>query len=74
MSKKAKKRTKRYSGEDAKQIVAAEPVVHRYEAVQRSKFGQWWIDRKRVIRLSTIAGGVIVVVGWLLIELARTIF
>jgi len=37
MSKK-KKRTKRYSGEDAKvqQAGSSEPVVHRYEAMKLS--------------------------------------
>jgi hypothetical protein len=76
-NKKSKKRTKRYSGEDAKHLQTptdTEPVVHRYTAVQRSGLGQWWFEKKRVIKplASIVAIGVVGV--WLLIELFRIVF
>lgn len=74
MSKKTKKRTKRYQGEDAKQTATSGPVVHRYEAVERSRLGHWWQAKKRTVRLAAIITGVITLGGWLLTELFRTIF
>jgi hypothetical protein len=76
MSKKSKKRTKRYQGEDAKRpaVASSEPVVHRYEAVERSRVSEWWQPRKKLFRLGAIitavAGGGI----WLIIELFQLIF
>lgn len=77
MSRRAKKRTKRYHGEDAKRTTLAtssEPVVHRYEAVERSRLGEWWQPRKKLFRIGAIAavatGGVV----WLVLELVRIIF
>lgn len=74
MSKK-KKRTKRYSGEDAKTVnaVSSDPVVHRYEAVERSRLGEWWQGRKRTVKVGGIIVGVLGVIGWLLFELFRII-
>lgn len=77
MSKKNKKRTKRYSGEDAKRPVATvsdEPVIHRYEAVERSKVGEWWQGKKKLARLGAIVLGVAGGSIWLLTELIRVIF
>lgn len=76
MSKKQKKRTKRYQGEDAKHLstVPTEPVVHRYEAVERSRFSEWLQPRKRALK----AGGIIVGGGaatiWLLAALFQLVF
>ena len=66
MSKKQKKRTKRYSGEDAKTTGVSgqnKPVLHRYEAVQRNPLSQWLNDHRRTIRYSAIAVGVVAFVA-----------
>ncbi|MEO5499218.1 MAG: hypothetical protein ABIR46_01835 [Candidatus Saccharimonadales bacterium] len=61
MSNKPKKRTKKYQGEDAKvtKPATSEPVVHRFEAVERSKAGDWWQEKKKAVRLGAIATGVV---------------
>ena len=76
MSKKAKKRTKRYHGEDAKRTtpVSSEPVVHRYEAVERSRLGEWWQPRKKLFRFGAIAAAIATGSIWLLIELFQLVF
>jgi Flp pilus assembly protein TadB len=77
MSKRPKKRNKRYSGEDAKQskpVATNEPVIHRYEAVSRSRAGEWWQTKKRLYRIIAIVLVVVLVVAWLLVELIRTVF
>lgn len=76
MSRRPKKRTKKYSGEDAKRLQASspEPVVHRYEAVERSKFGQWWHERKKLIRTVAIVVGVVILVIWMVVEIVNLIF
>lgn len=76
MSKRAKKRTKRYQGEDAKRTAPAssEPVVHRYEAVERSRLSEWWQPRKKLFRFGAIATGVTLGGGWLLVELFQLVF
>jgi hypothetical protein len=76
MSKRAKKRTKRYHGEDAKQNtrVPSEPVVHRYEAVERSRFGEWWEPRKKLFRFGAIAAAVAAGATWLIVELVQLVF
>ena len=76
MSKKAKKRTKRYHGEDAKRTVptSSEPIVHRYEAVERSRLGEWWQPRKKLFRFGAIAAAIATGSIWLLIELFQLIF
>lgn len=68
MAKQKKKRNKAYSGADA---ASASPTVTRISAVNRSKFGQWWFDNKKVVRPIAIAAVVVIVVGWLLYELIR---
>lgn len=74
-NKKSKKRTKRYQGEDAKSSsVSSQPVVHRYEAVERNKLGEWWHEKKRVVKVSAGIGGGLLVFAWLLVELFGIIF
>lgn len=68
MAKQKKKRTKAYSGSDA---AAARPTITRISAVNRSRLGQWWFDRKRILRPILIAVAVIIVVIWLIVELVR---
>lgn len=68
MAKKQKKRNKAYSGADAK---TAAPVVTRISAANRSALGQWWFDRKRVLKPILIAALVVTIVVWLIFELVR---
>ncbi len=77
MAKKNKKRTKRYTGEDAKQLQPmsdSQPVIHRYEAVDRNALSQWWFEKKRTVKIVGGATGVVIIVGWLLFELFRIVF
>lgn len=75
MSNKSKKRTKRYSGEDAKvPTSAAQPVVHRYEAVERNALQEWWHTNKRTAKIVGYGGGGLVVFIWLMFELFQIIF
>lgn len=70
-SKLKKRRTKVYSGEDAK---ASQPVVHRYSAVDRGKFGQFWYERKTIIKRVTLYGGGGTLFIFLLVEAIRSFF
>lgn len=74
MSRRQKKRTKRYTGEDAKRTNAStsqETVVRQYEAVDRSKVGEWWHERKRTIRIGATVTAILGGSVWLLVELIR---
>lgn len=77
MSRRNKKRTKKYSGEDAKQFnqpISSEPVVHRYTAVERSRAGQWWFEKKRFVKPVGITVLVILLVVWMIYELINLAF
>jgi hypothetical protein len=69
MSKKHRKRSKKYHGEDAAAPIPSEPVVHRYSAVDRGRVGQWWHERKKVVTTTAKILGITALVGWLLYEL-----
>lgn len=71
MSKRPKKRTKKYSGEDAKHLQASSsgPVVHQYTAVERSAIGQWWFEKKKFIKITAMTVGVVLLIGWMIYEL-----
>jgi len=71
MVKTKKKRNKVYSGQDA---AITTPIVRRYEAVERNKLGQWWHDKKRVVKPVGIGVGVAVIVVWLITEAVRIIW
>lgn len=71
MAKQKKKRNKIYRGRDAK---LAQPQVLRVEAVNRSRIGQWWFEKKKFVKPITIAVGVALLVVWLLVELIRIVF
>lgn len=70
MAKQKKKRTKTYSGVDAK---ITKPSVTRVSAVNRNRIQQWWFDNKRLAKPILIATGVAIIVIWLVIELVRAI-
>lgn len=55
MAKVKKKRNKKYSGVDA---ANNRPTVIKMQAVSRSKFGQWFYERKTIIK----TGGIILLV------------
>ncbi|MCE7936855.1 hypothetical protein DYH10_03680 [Candidatus Saccharibacteria bacterium CPR2] len=60
MGKNKRKRSKKYTGEDA---VRQAPVVHRYSAVERSKFGQWWQDNKVSVLMRLAQIGIVALVA-----------
>lgn len=68
MAKQKKKRNKAYTGADA---AVTRPVITRISAANRSKIGQWWFDRKRVLKPVLITTGIILLIVWLIIELIR---
>jgi hypothetical protein len=68
MSKRHKKRNKRYQGEDAA-TAAPEQVVYHYEAVDRGRFGQWWFEHKKAVLTGSKIGAIGLAVVWLLYEL-----
>lgn len=70
MAKQKKKRTKKYTGVDA---AITRPVITRVEAANRSKLGQWWFERKRVLKPILITSAVVLAIVWLIIELIRAI-
>lgn len=70
MGKKTKKRNKKYTGADA---ASTRPKVTRVQAVSRSRTGQWWHDRKRVLKPIIITTIVVIVIVWLVVELIRII-
>lgn len=68
MAKQKKKRNKAYTGADA---AITRPVITRIQAANRSKIGQWWFERKRVLKPVLITTAIILLIVWLIIELIR---
>ena len=68
MSKNKKKRNKVYAGADA---AMTKPVITRIEAVQRSKIGQFWFEKKKVIKPILVTSGVVVVIIVLIVQIIR---
>lgn len=68
MVKQKKKRTKKYSGTDA---AVTRPVVTRMTAANRSNLGQWWFERKRILKPVLITAGIATLLVWLTIEIIR---
>ncbi len=71
MSKRKKKRNKIYRGRDS--ATPSEPTIRRYSAVDRGKFGQWWFEKKRFIKIVSSIAVVVTVVVWLIIVLFQTL-
>lgn len=67
-NKSKKKRNKQYRGVDA---AITKPSVTRISAANRSKFGQWWFERKRILKPVLITSAIILVVIWLILEVVR---
>lgn len=67
-NKQKKKRNKQYRGVDAS---LDRPTITRMSAVNRSKLGQWWFDRKRVLKPVLIGSAIVLVIIWLIFELVR---
>ncbi len=70
MGQQKKKRNKKYSGSDA---ATARPSITRVQAVNRSKIGQWWHEKKRIAKPVLIAAAVVIILVWLIVELFRII-
>lgn len=70
MAKQKKKRNKAYRGADAS---ITRPTVTRISAANRNMVAQWWFEKKRVVKPTLMAIGVIVFIIWLLFELVRTL-
>lgn len=67
-NKAKKKRNKQYRGADA---ALTKPSVTRISAANRSVVGQWWFERKRILKPVLITVAIISAVTWLIIELIR---
>lgn len=70
-NKPKKKRNKQYRGADA---ALTKPTVTRLTAANRSKIGQWWFERKKILKPVLITVAIAAVVIWLLVELIRLVF
>lgn len=68
MAKQKKKRTKKYSGQDA---ALTKPSITRVTAVNRTKIGQYWFEHKRILKPVLIVTGIVVVIIILIIEIIR---
>lgn len=62
-NKPKKKRTKQYTGVGA---ALSRPTVTRISAANRTKFGQWWFEHKRVMKpviiISLVVVGVVLLI------------
>jgi hypothetical protein len=67
-NKLKKKRNKQYRGADA---ALTKPSVTRITAANRTKAGQWWFERKKIIKPILIAAAVVIIIVWLIFELIR---
>ena len=65
-NKQKKKRNKQYQGVDA---AVTRPVVTKISAANRTKVGQWWFERKRILKPVLIGALVVIIVVWLIVEL-----
>ena len=69
MAKQKKKRNKQYTGQDA--AAPVEPTVRRYTAIDRGRVGQWWFEKKKIVKFSSITLLITIVFAWLIIEAIR---
>jgi len=66
MSKNKKKRNKVYTGVDA---AITKPIITRIAAVQRSAIGQFWFERKKIIKPVLITSGIVLFVIILIFQI-----
>jgi hypothetical protein len=70
MAKQKKKRNKQYTGANAS---IKQPSITKMTAANRSRPAQWWFEKKKFAKPALIAGGVAVIIVWLVIELLRAV-
>lgn len=70
MGKQKKKRNKQYTGNDA---ALTRPTVTRVSAVERSRFGQWWFDNKRIAKPVLIATGVVLLLILVIVQIVSLV-
>lgn len=63
-NKQKKKRNKKYQGADAK---VQAPVVTRVSAEERSRFKEWWLQYKQLVRVLGIFVGILFVLILLIV-------
>jgi len=68
MGKNKKKRHKEYRGADA---ANTKPNITRISAVNRSRFSQWWFEKKRAVKPALKIIGVTIVVAIIIFEIIR---
>jgi uncharacterized membrane protein YdfJ with MMPL/SSD domain len=68
MGKNKKKRNKAYQGVDA---AITRPVITKISAVNRSKLGQWWFDRKAMLAPILKVIGIALVVIVIILEIIQ---
>ncbi|MDK2898861.1 MAG: hypothetical protein PWQ10_48 [Patescibacteria group bacterium] len=68
MAKNKKKRNKTYTGVDA---AMTHPVITKISATNRSKIGQWWFERKKILKPILITSGVVIFIIIMIIEIIQ---
>lgn len=66
MAKQKKKRNKRYQGSDAK---AATPTIVRVSAEERSRFKEWWLTYRQLVKIGGAVVGILIVLALVIIGL-----
>jgi len=66
MSKKSKKRNKKYSGWDSSTDDST-VTVHKLSAEPRSDFKQWLVDHKKLVRIVIIAVVIVAVILFIIL-------
>lgn len=68
MAKSKKKRNKVYKGADA---AIKRPVITKVSAVNRSKLGQWWFERKKFAKPIIITTLVAIFIIIIIVQIVR---
>jgi cell division protein FtsX len=66
MARNKKKRNKQYTGIDA---AITKPIITRISAANRSKFGQWWFDRKATLLPIIKTVGIVIFIIIIIIQI-----
>ena len=70
MGKNKKKRNKQYTGVDA---AIVKPVVTKITAANRSAIGQWWFERKKIIKPILRVVLIVIVAIIIIVEIVRIV-